>query len=359
MSCSNNFKQVGLAMHDYHDAFKQLPIHGTGTHQTASGTPNNWWANSNITNAWRLSAMVGMLPFMEQQPLWEQISNPAIFDINYPAMGPTPQRRQYEPWATEINTLRCPSDPGVGLPALGRSNYAFCLGDSMWWSVRGYRVPNWETNAPPWYNETGWSTQSRAAERGLWKIHQVAKFRDVLDGTANTIAMGEVATDLGDRDRRTIQTTNGSQNPPADIRDNPKWCAEVQNQLDPERPLFWAPGVGIAGANNGRGYQWAEYRPNFTGMHTVLPPNAEVCGGNNVGQTGMFPPSSRHPGGCHILMTDGAVRFITDSIEAGNSRAGMVWRDGGGDQAAGRKSPYGLWGALGTKASKEVIDGEF
>jgi hypothetical protein len=36
----------------------------------------------------------------------------------------------YGPWMTEIPTLRCPSDPGVGLPASGRSNYAACLGDS-------------------------------------------------------------------------------------------------------------------------------------------------------------------------------------------------------------------------------------
>ena len=88
-----------------------------------------------------------MTPFFEQQALWEQISNPSqvnALDPNTPVVpclgqpwDPTVQFLQYKPWVTEIPTLRCPSDPGVGLPAQGRTNYAACLGDSMWWSVRG------------------------------------------------------------------------------------------------------------------------------------------------------------------------------------------------------------------------------
>jgi prepilin-type processing-associated H-X9-DG protein len=65
--------------------------------------------------------------------------------------------------------------------------------------------------------------------------------------------------------------------------------------------------------------------------------------------------SSRHQGGVHALMGDGAVKFITDSIEAGNSGAEPIWRW----NSPGAKSPYGLWGALGTRASREVINGEF
>jgi len=57
-------------------------------------------------------------------------------------------------------------------------------------------------------------------------------------------------------------------------------------------------------------------------------------------------------------MGDGAVKFITDSIEAGSATANMVTYYG--DSAPiGAASPYGLWGALGTRANKEVIDQEF
>jgi len=74
---------------------------------------------------------------------------------------------------------------------------------------------------------------------------------------------------------------------------------------------------------------------------------------------GIATMSSKHQGGVHVLMGDGAVRFVTDSIEAGNSNAGQVWSGGTGDRAPGSESPYGLWGKLGTRAAKEVVDEDF
>ena len=58
-------------------------------------------------------------------------------------------------------------------------------------------------------------------------------------------------------------------------------------------------------------------------------------------------------------ISSGAVIFITDSIEAGDSRAETVWYRNGMSQSSnppGSQSPYGLWGALGTRASKETIE---
>ena len=58
-------------------------------------------------------------------------------------------------------------------------------------------------------------------------------------------------------------------------------------------------------------------------------------------------------------MSDGAVVFMTDSVEAGNRRAGAVRRNAPGrppERQPGSASPYGLWGALGTKAMKETIE---
>ncbi len=386
MSCSNNFKQIGLAIHNYHSAYRQLPMHGAGT-DSPNGGPNpggqgtnaattNWWGNWNDSSGWRLSALVGLTPFFEQQALWETISNPnnvraddptivmTVPDVWQP-MGPVPNLNRYVPWVTEIPTLRCPSDPGVGLPALGRTNYAVCLGDSMEWSVRGPKHfagtnPTWKMGA-----NNGYAQRSRAADRGVFIVHYDSKFRDILDGLANTVMMGEIATDLGDRDIRTIQTSNANlaggvgQNP---TRDNPKHCADVLNQIDPERPRYWAPGVAVTGVNNGRGYLWADFRVNYSGFHAILPPNSEICGINNPGNTMTASASSRHQGGAHVLMSDGAVVFITDSIEAGDSRAPNVWQNGTNTgpsppaNVPGSPSPYGLWGSLGTRASREVID---
>ncbi len=376
MSCSNNFKNIGLAVHNYHSAYKQVPIHGAGTESPGTsaapphgnaGPTDNWWTSYRHSNAWRLSALVGMTPFLEQQGLWAHISNPSTenaldpttpFANPWSPMGPSPDRIRYKPWSTEIPTFRCPSDPGQGLPALGRTNYAACLGDSQWWSMRGPKGHGrWNGNKPNRWKvvpNAGWSRQARAANRGMFIPHQHSKFRDILDGLSNTIMMGEIATDLGDRDKRTIGTRNPNQ--VANIRQNPKWC-EDENQIDPERPQFWASTAPYEkNANQGRGFRWADMRVNDSGCHTILPPNQEICWVNNVGNTMIGTMSSRHQGGCHVLMGDGAVVFMTDSVEAGSSRSPVVWMNGTGASAPGSKSPFGLWGALGSKASYETIE---
>jgi len=169
--------------------------------------------------------------------------------------------------------------------------------------------------------------------------------------------MGEIATSLGDSDVRT--------SPPRDgrglgnngavmrlVRDNPGICDDL---VDPERPRFW-----LNGGDRlifARGFKWADANQMFTGCFTILPPNDIYCGRHNSNHlSGTAPMSSRHVGGAHVLMADGAVIFITDSIEAGNRNHGVVWLNGMGDRQPGSESPFGLWGALGTRASKETIE---
>ncbi len=125
-----------------------------------------------------LSFLVGVTPFIEQQALWEQISNPFQPTVGtavvpgqlFPAMGPRPHKglggatghaaHQYDPWLTEVPTLRCPSDPGVGLPAHGRTNYVACLGDALDLTHQGDKAYNANGNAtvngPGWIN-TPWT----------------------------------------------------------------------------------------------------------------------------------------------------------------------------------------------------------
>jgi prepilin-type processing-associated H-X9-DG protein len=81
---------------------------------------------------------------------------------------------------------------------------------------------------------------------------------------------------------------------------------------------------------------------------------------NQEGQ-GWPAAGSRHQGGAHVLMADGAVRFITDSIEAGNQNSANVRFVGNTTQFVpeGSRSPYGLWGGLGTRSAKETVNTDF
>ncbi len=368
MSCGNNFKQIGLGIHNYHASYNKLPMQKFGTADPNAGFNNNNYVSPTETaNQWMLSYLVGILPFVEQQALWEQISSPSILNANgttrppatpWPAMGPTPDNMPlYGPWVTEISTYRCPSDPGIGLPAYGRTNYAACFGDG---SQRQDRGP---LNRNNFLVNNTQAQEVRAGMRGVFVPASQTGFRDILDGTANTIMCGEIATDLGDRNI----STNGIMGPhsPQSVAPFYASCRNTPGFIDPLRPRFAAPGATVATMMNvrhGRGFQWSNGFVYMTGVHTILPPNSEICMQNQNRVTGAFdnamvaPPSSRHQGGVHVLFADGAVKFVTDSIEAGNNTAPPVLFGGVGPAAPGSRSPYGLWGALGTRAAKEVVD---
>ena len=368
MSCSNNFKQIGLALHNYHSAYKSLPQYQGGS----GGWPD---ADSFLPvvgrNAKSLNILVGLTPFIEQQGLWEQISNPLVDPItgqSFPPMGPSAYKRlashatsRYEPWLTEVPTFRCPSDPGVGLPAHARTNYATCLGDSAMLN-QAPLYPVFPTG--PWTDWYEGAIGARGSMRGVFVPRKLTKFRDITDGLSSTIAMGEINTDLGDHDI----TADLSVVPLLLVINNPSYCYD-QGHRDPERPKFWGSNAPHVELDYKRGYAWALGLHICSGVNTVLAPNNGMCG--SVGSVvdsrlgGIMPVSSRHSGGAHVLLADGAVRFITDSIEAGDARQQCVYVDFNTDgdltdssvapAVAGAESPYGLWGALGTRASKETI----
>ncbi|WP_146400636.1 DUF1559 domain-containing protein [Planctomycetes bacterium CA13] len=343
MSCSNNFKQIGLGLHNYHAAFKQLPMNMGGTTHNPP--------DSNTSNRLFASWLVGLTPFIEQQGLWEVISNGAPSNPIRVPMGPCPWMN-FEPWRTDIPSFRCPSDPGIGRPAYGRTNYAACQGDSARLvnsggrNQQGFYDSNDDDNSDITGNnewdDTNTAKEARGTNRGVfWARHDTA-FRDILDGTANTIMCGEICSSLGAREAK---ASNAYAVNDALVNQSGMVIQHCLDMVDPLRPQFYKSGTNLGGNDQQRAYRWADGRLQYTAFQTILPPNQPNCFRGGDASQGISTAGSRHQGGAHVLMADGAVRFITDSIEAGNY---------GATPTAGDKSPYGLWGALGTRAMKET-----
>lgn len=313
--CKNNLKQLGLALHNYHDVFSVFPYRRGGT----SG-------NSGWTNIERLCGIVPLLPYLEQSTLYNSITNSMSPDNTVMLMGPAPWygstggtipyrvlKSQYPQLAVQVNLLLCPSAPPHPSTAQeARKSYHFCAGDSF---------ADLNTDKP----------------RGMFGFRSSTRMRDMTDGSSNTLAIAERAFPLsGSRSVASIATAAlGTSASPAS-------CAA----------LWKGPATGYTGTtNNWPGLRWADGNPTFSAFNTALPPNGASCTttGTDDNSTGFFSASSHHVGGVQTLLADGSVRFISENINSGDQTVAP---------ATAGPSNYGVWGALGTKGGGEIT-GEF
>ena len=362
MSCSNNFKQVGLALQNYHAAYKKFPTQQGGTYRLGAALPDD------DCNRNRLSYLVGLLPFLEQQGLWEQISNPNLETVSgnpptasgglWPPMGPVAFRFDYIPWMTEIPTLRCPSDGNFSPPGAGRTNYAACIGDGVdrvsFGGKNEVGVYHSDRNGTTTVQQGWMVTRAKAANRGFfWNRHEV-KFRDIKDGTATTIACGEIPSCARENQVK-ASIVRRLANP---------WCNAKQTAdaiRDPDRPEYIVSGQLTYQDSYSRGTRYADGRPGTTSFQTIFPPNGPNILDHDAHTNCVLSAGSFHPGGCHVLFADGSVQFITDDIDAGNQDACAPGRDHSADPLvrSGMESPFGLWGALGSRGAGERITEKF
>ena len=300
--CKNNLKQLGIALHNYHDTFLRFPALRMGPNDAANRQGDQ-------------TGLIYLLPYLDQAPLYNQIPQ----DGTVPVVWTT----TFQPWRNTVGSaVLCPSsfipNSGSGVTAngpLGMKSYNFCVGTTINDNYAG------ATNGFFQFGVT------IGGYKGL---------RDATDGASNSIMMSEAV--IGNPGSRLIlgQSAIGV----AGFDTNPLLClATVANKQ-------YIGGTGIS--TWGRGTLWAFGHPHCSAMTTVLPPNGPSCmpgGDNPSNQWGIFSASSYHTGGVHVVLGDGAVRFISENIDCGNYGSGAA-------------PNFGTWGALGTIRGNETV-GEF
>jgi prepilin-type N-terminal cleavage/methylation domain-containing protein/prepilin-type processing-associated H-X9-DG protein len=170
MSCQNNLKQIGLAMHNYHDAHSRFPVANTPTFN---------------------SAFTQILPYLEQENIGRR------YDVTRTPTDPTdPDGDGYTNLSlgsTQLKTYQCPSMVPPPVPAAfpGWSSYAVCIGNQP----NPFFAPGANGN-PPYDNgvivrTTGGGSGGATNQRGI-------TLTGIPDGTSNTILAGEMGFQLKD-----------------------------------------------------------------------------------------------------------------------------------------------------------------
>ncbi len=314
MKCQNNLKQMALGFHNYHDANNAFPSGRTGP--------------VGSTSQERLSAHVYITPFLEQSNLQNLIfTMPQTYGATTYTSVPFPWDNNFDPWgrAFQMPNMHCPSDTprydarGGRTVEIASTSYAVCWGDFV----------------------TGTGLNGAYKPRGPFGWNSKTKVADITDGTSNSIMMSERTFRMGARTilgNAAIGVTNAATNPAA--------CLLTVNRATGE----YLPGTLLNGYY--AGVRWNDGSAEFTGFNTILPPNSPTCyaggGASQAGSNfpGLFSVQSRHSAGVNASFADGSVRFISETINAGNQAAP--------EQTSGA-SPYGTWGALGTINGGEVL----
>lgn len=245
--CKNNLKQLGLALHNYHDTFSSFPISlygGYGDTARVGGYDQN-------SRSWGWP--VRLLPYIDQSPLYTLI-NPGSNTMA--ASGQV---------ATALPAFLCPSDPALpritentsymtGGITVARTDYKGVMGNDWNWGA--------------YTNNSVGNGDSFTDNNGLLYTLDYRSYRyiaRVTDGTSNTLAIGEAVCNTGFTDG------NGSGYSWMNAAETAATAAVPINTYSPKSPasLPW------------------DQRWSFASAHT---------------------------GGCHFLMADGAVRFLSQNM---------------------------------------------
>ena len=274
--CSNNLKQLGLAIANYESALSSLPW-GAG--------PNPSTAGNNTP-----SSLALLLPYMEQKPLYDA--------MNLSGTYKTDDTLNATVLKTKINSFLCPSDVDRLTLGLGGTNYQANAGSDAFTFQKG-------------------SSRFSGAFAGLGTVSTLSA---ITDGTSNTASFAEVVKGIG-----TVNTWDSLKPPGGVLKFATKGSTGATDDgfTDKDNCSKQAPGSGNMTAGLPLGGSWVIGRSGQTRFTTVMPPNTWHCAFENKNtdeDQAAITASSRHSGLINCLLLDASVRSVKNSVDA------AIWR---------------------------------
>ena len=390
MKCTNNLKQIGLALMTYHDVYDKFPAFGGGPVKapesamvptstsgflgTEEASKPGYGYNDQCggmiwaAESWHLA----INPFIEQSARYDAITTKGI--VCWANRGGDLNGDKWSGWdkdeyvKTPIDAFCCPSDGNAKTKSThpngynARHNYVGCTGDEMV------------------SHEQEFGELKRGFFAGMFQYPSVSS---ITDGTSNTMAVSESCTcssgneygdgtdikgsvailpvdsakgwinNLPDSMVNADLSCGGVNITPVKARAvDPTYCLTVAGSVPGDNKRFadaYKGGAESARADTFRN-GWV-----CSGFHAILPPNSPSCvvanggdsayGGRCVAKhshTGVYSATSNHPGGVNAVFADGSVHFVSDGVNCTTDNVARLTPTGAG------MSPFGVWGAMGT-----------
>ncbi len=274
--CTNNLKQLALALHNYHDTYNTFPRY------------NHVPSQPSASDGYAYSVHIKIMPYIEQSALYDKIKSDSFdFYRNINLIEGSVQN-------TRLSAYVCPSDEPYSART-GNCNYPVCAGSNIGWGITVNR------------------------QNGVFRWHHETSLAQIFDGTSNTIMLGEHLT--GDADTTTYRVES-------DVVRGLSWSGN--NESTQQGPITAAQvnTAGLACHNSpsnhseASGSRWTRGMFEYTVFNTLAPPNwqypacmTSTSTGNHGSSSGIYPARSRHPGGANHALADASVRFISETTD--------------------------------------------
>lgn len=262
--CKNNLKQIGVALHNYHDVQSVFP-----PATIAKGQCNTGFRNPLVQNA---TGWTMLLPYMDLATIYDQYdSNQAAGHYTAGTLagtivGDAVSSGNGQLISQPLRVLTCPSETGSLFHPANGTHYVIKNGSGLTGAKTNYDF----SVINDYYGCNKWPSRSRTTRR-MFEDNSYCRFRDVSDGTSNTVAVAETRFDV----------YNG------------------------EAPAWGYRGWVMIGIDLGT------YEINQT-MYLGVDRDPALAS--------WAYPGSYHTGGCHVLLADGSTRFISENVDTTTRR---------------------------------------